>query len=63
VKTSAQVEAHAPESVQLRIDASRRIYAVNADPMREVDAWLDRFRAFLGTEAGPGAVFATFQIA
>lgn len=32
----------------VRIDGTRRIYAVNADPMREVDAWLDRFRHFWG---------------
>lgn len=30
----------------VRVDGSRRIYAVQAEPMREVDAWLDRFRAF-----------------
>jgi DNA-binding transcriptional ArsR family regulator len=30
----------------VRIDGSRRIYAVNAEPLREVDSWLDRFRAF-----------------
>jgi DNA-binding transcriptional ArsR family regulator len=30
----------------VRIDGPRRIYAVDADPMREVDAWLDRFRGF-----------------
>ena len=30
----------------VRIDGSRRIYAVNADPMHDVDVWLDRFRSF-----------------
>jgi DNA-binding transcriptional ArsR family regulator len=30
----------------VRIDGPRRIYAVEAEPMREIDAWLDRFRAF-----------------
>jgi hypothetical protein len=30
----------------VRIDGSRRIYAVEAGPMREVDIWLDRFRMF-----------------
>ncbi len=30
----------------VRIDGARRIYAVQAGPMREVDVWLDRFRAF-----------------
>jgi DNA-binding transcriptional ArsR family regulator len=30
----------------VRIDGPRRIYAVQAEPMREVDAWLAVFRAF-----------------
>jgi DNA-binding transcriptional ArsR family regulator len=30
----------------VRIDGARRIYAVEAGPMREVDTWLDRFRGF-----------------
>jgi DNA-binding transcriptional ArsR family regulator len=30
----------------VRADGARRIYAVNAGPMQEVDAWLDRFRGF-----------------
>lgn len=30
----------------VRIDGARRIYAVDAAPMREVDAWLGRFRGF-----------------
>ena len=30
----------------VRVDGPRRIYAVEAGPMREVDAWLDRFRSF-----------------
>lgn len=29
-----------------RAEGARRLYAVNAEPMREVDLWLDRFRAF-----------------
>lgn len=29
-----------------RIDGARRIYAVDPGPLRDVDAWLDRFRAF-----------------
>lgn len=29
-----------------RADGARRLYAVNAEPMRDVDLWLDRFRAF-----------------
>src|SRR5690348_13460070 len=30
----------------VRGDGARRIYTVNAEPLRDVDAWLDRFRAF-----------------
>lgn len=30
----------------VRIDGARRLYAVRAEPMQEVDAWLDRFRGF-----------------
>jgi DNA-binding transcriptional ArsR family regulator len=30
----------------VRVDGSRRIYAVEAGPLREVDVWLDPFRAF-----------------
>lgn len=30
----------------VRVDASRRIYSVNATPMREVDDWLRPFRGF-----------------
>jgi DNA-binding transcriptional ArsR family regulator len=30
----------------VRPDGARRLYAVDAEPLREVDAWLDRFRAF-----------------
>src|SRR3954462_7863333 len=30
----------------VRPDGARRLYAVNADPLQDVDAWLDRFRAF-----------------
>lgn len=30
----------------VRIDGPRRIYAVDAKPLREVDAWLGRFRSF-----------------
>jgi DNA-binding transcriptional ArsR family regulator len=32
----------------VRVEGARRIYAVDAGPMREVDAWLDRFRGFWG---------------
>lgn len=30
----------------VRVDGARRLYAVDASPMREVDQWLDRFRMF-----------------
>jgi DNA-binding transcriptional ArsR family regulator len=30
----------------VRIDGTRRIYSVDGEAMREVDAWLDRFRGF-----------------
>lgn len=29
-----------------RAEGARRIYAAQAEPLREVDAWLDRFRGF-----------------
>ena len=34
----------------VRIDGSRRIYAIDAAPMAEVDAWLQRFRLFWGVK-------------
>ena len=44
-----------------RPDGPRRIYAIDAGPMAEVDAWLGRFRVFweqrldaLGTEIARG---------
>ncbi len=30
----------------VRIDGARRVYAVDAAPMREVDQWLGQFRVF-----------------
>jgi DNA-binding transcriptional ArsR family regulator len=30
----------------VRAQGTRRLYAVQAAPLRDVDAWLDRFRAF-----------------
>jgi DNA-binding transcriptional ArsR family regulator len=30
----------------VRPDGARRLYAVNHEPLRDVDAWLDRFRRF-----------------
>jgi DNA-binding transcriptional ArsR family regulator len=45
----------------VRAEGTRRLYAVNSDPLREVDAWLNRFRRFwtphldaLGTEVARG---------
>ena len=45
----------------VRAEATRRLYAVDAAPLQEVDAWLDPFRAFwsqrldaLGTELARG---------
>jgi DNA-binding transcriptional ArsR family regulator len=34
----------------VRIDGARRIYAVDAAPMQEVDAWLGQFRVFWTTK-------------
>lgn len=30
----------------VRPDGARRLYSLDTDPLREVDAWLDRFRIF-----------------
>jgi DNA-binding transcriptional ArsR family regulator len=30
----------------VRAEGARRLYAVRAEPLRDVDAWLDRFRRF-----------------
>jgi DNA-binding transcriptional ArsR family regulator len=30
----------------VRAEGTRRLYAVNSEPLREVDAWLGRFRQF-----------------
>jgi DNA-binding transcriptional ArsR family regulator len=30
----------------VRPEGARRLYAVNAEPLRDIDAWLDRFRRF-----------------
>ena len=45
----------------VRPEGTRRLYAVGADPLRDLDAWLDRFRRFwsphldaLGTELARG---------
>jgi len=46
---------------QVRVDGPRRIYSLDAAPLREVDAWLEQFRGFwahklaaLGTEIARG---------
>lgn len=31
---------------RVRPDGARRLYAVNPQPLRDVDAWLERFRGF-----------------
>src|SRR5262245_50479985 len=32
----------------VRVDGTRRFYAVQSKPMQQVDAWLDQFRMFWG---------------
>lgn len=36
----------------VRVDGPRRVYSVDTRPLREVDAWLDRFRAFWEPKLG-----------
>jgi DNA-binding transcriptional ArsR family regulator len=31
--------------VESRVDAQRRVYRVRAEPLREIDAWLEPYRA------------------
>jgi DNA-binding transcriptional ArsR family regulator len=31
---------------RVRVEGTRRIYAVDPDPLQEADQWLDRFRRF-----------------
>jgi DNA-binding transcriptional ArsR family regulator len=31
---------------KVRPEGARRLYAVNSEPLRDVDVWLDRFRRF-----------------
>jgi len=31
---------------RVRAEGTRRLYSVDAEPLREVDAWLERFRVF-----------------
>src|SRR5262245_14632514 len=30
----------------VRVDGARRLYSIDTEPLREVDDWLDRYRAF-----------------
>jgi DNA-binding transcriptional ArsR family regulator len=30
----------------VRVDGARRVYALDAEPLRDVDEWLDRYRGF-----------------
>lgn len=46
---------------RVRVDGARRIYAIEVDPLQEVDAWLEPFRRFwepkldaLGAEIASG---------
>lgn len=36
----------------VRVDGQRRIYAVDTQPLRAVDDWLDRFRSFWEPKLG-----------
>jgi DNA-binding transcriptional ArsR family regulator len=36
----------------VRIDGARRLYSVDAQPLRALDAWLDRFRSFWDPKLG-----------
>jgi DNA-binding transcriptional ArsR family regulator len=47
--------------VSIRAEGARRLYALDPEPLREVDAWLERYRRFLdqrldalGTELARG---------
>jgi DNA-binding transcriptional ArsR family regulator len=33
---------------QVRVDGTRRVYSVDAAPLRDIDAWLEQFRGFWG---------------
>ena len=35
--------------VSVRADGQRRLYALRAEPLRELDAWMDRYRAWWET--------------
>lgn len=35
--------------VEARVDAQRRVYRIRAEPLREVDDWLETFRRFWST--------------
>lgn len=34
----------------VRAEGARRVYAVDVTPLKEVDAWVDRFRGFWGAK-------------
>lgn len=36
----------------VRVDGARRIYSVDAQPLQDIDAWLDRFRSFWEPKLG-----------
>lgn len=40
---------------RVRADGTRRLYVVEPAPLREVDAWLERFRGPSGSVTGEGA--------
>jgi DNA-binding transcriptional ArsR family regulator len=31
---------------RVRVDGARRVYSLDAEPLRDVDEWLDRYRGF-----------------
>jgi DNA-binding transcriptional ArsR family regulator len=35
--------------VEARVDAQRRVYRIRAEPLKEVDVWLENFRRFWST--------------
>jgi DNA-binding transcriptional ArsR family regulator len=35
--------------VEARVDAQRRVYRIRAEPLMEIDAWLEDFRRFWST--------------
>ncbi|MEX2499490.1 MAG: hypothetical protein WD397_11520 [Wenzhouxiangellaceae bacterium] len=37
---------HESGFANVRVDEARRIYSVDATPLRDIDAWLEQFQAF-----------------